>query len=318
MPMPIELARIIYIYDSKLGIIIHEDLPVLKKIKKHVIESGGKRIRPLTHYFLCQLLGYKGKLWQDVGAIAELIHGASLLHDDVVDGAELRRGEPTVGKLYGNKSAILAGDYLLASGIEHLNRLQSQPLMDSFTKVIRDLAVGELLQMEWEKHPKITLTIYEKIIYGKTSSLFGAVTETAGILMNLSREKISELHTFGITMGNLFQKKDDYIDYFESENNSGKRKLKDFQNGLYTYPILLLLENANKEDKKDVHALLSVQSKSKMDEDKIIAYMSKYNIQSKIIENLQKDANYLITFLNQFSNKKFKNMMIERIEGIVK
>ena len=317
MPISLDVSRMIKIFDSKLDDIIHEDLPILKKIKKHVIESGGKRIRPLTHSFLCQLLGYRGKLWQDVGAIAELIHGASLLHDDVVDGAELRRGEPTIGKLYGNKTAILAGDYLLASGIEHLNKLQNPALMDSFTTVIRDLSVGELLQMEWEKSPKITLKIYERIIYGKTSSLFGAVAETAGIISGISSPKIKELKTFGITMGNLFQKKDDYIDYFETEKSSGKQALKDFQNGLYTYPILILLEKA-KKNQKEVHQLLAEPRKTPENIVQILNYMEEYKIQQEIKVHLKKDTDYLIQFLYQFPENKYRKLMLERIEGIAK
>jgi octaprenyl-diphosphate synthase len=317
MPIAFEVSRIIKVYDSKLESIIHEDLPILKKIKKHVIESGGKRIRPLTHYFLCQLLGYKGNLWQDVGAIAELIHGASLLHDDVVDGAESRRGKPTVGSLYGNKTAILSGDYLLASGIEHLNGLKNSALMDSYTRVIRDLAVGELLQMEWEKNPKITLGIYDKIIFGKTSSLFGAVAETAGILAELPGEKIRELHTFGVTMGNLFQKKDDYIDYFDAKKDSGKEPLKDFHNGLYTYPILVLLNLVSKENKKEIHTLLSKESKSSADGKTILEFMERARVREKISDDLRMDAEYLIKFLEKFPEKKIKKLMIERIEGIV-
>jgi octaprenyl-diphosphate synthase len=318
MPISLDITRYLKSFDSKLEEIIHEDLPILKDIKKHVIRSGGKRIRPLTHVLVSQLLGYKGKLWQDVGAIAELIHGASLLHDDVVDGAELRRGEPTIGKLYGNKTAVLAGDYLLASGIEHLNRLQNPLLMDSFTRVIRDLSVGELLQMEWEKNPKMTLLIYDQIIYGKTASLFGAVTETAGILAGMSSSKIKELRTFGATMGRLFQKKDDYIDYFESTESSGKTVFKDFHNGLYTYPVILLMQKATKQDQKEVISLLSKLEKNKTDKQKIMTLLKNYNIQIDFSENLKKDASFLRSFLSQFSESKIRRLMIERIEAIVK
>jgi octaprenyl-diphosphate synthase len=318
MPISLDVTRFIKSFDSKLEDIIHEDLPILRDIKKYVIKSGGKRIRPLTHVFIAQLLGYKGKLWQDVGAIAELIHSASLLHDDVVDGAELRRGEPTVGKIYGNKSAILSGDYLLASGIEHLNKLQNPKLMDSFTRVIRDLAVGELLQMEWEKNPKITTNIYDKIIFGKTASLFGAVTETAGILAEVSIIKIKELHTFGVTMGSLFQKKDDFIDYFESADKSGKVALKDFSNGLYTYPVILLMQKVNKTEQKEVISLLSKDEKGKTEKDRILALMNNYKIQKEFSDSLKKDALFLNSFLAQFPDTKIRKLMMERIEGIVK
>ncbi len=318
MPISLEVTRYIKTFDSKLDEIIHEDLPLLKDIKKHVIRSGGKRIRPLTHVFLSQLLGYKGKLWQDVGAIAELIHSASLLHDDVVDGALLRRGEPTIGKLHGNKTAILAGDYLLACGIEHLNRLNNPMLMDSFTRVIRDLSVGELIQMEWEKNPKITQKIYDTIIYGKTSSLFGAVAQTAGIISGVSNSKLKDLHTFGITMGNLFQKKDDYIDYFESQDKSGKGRFKDFSNGLFTHPIIILMENSSKSHQKEIIQILSLNQKGKTEEQRILSLLEEYKIQSLIQESLQKDTQILIQFLGQFSDNKIKKLMIERIEGIVK
>lgn len=138
-------------FDKKLETIIREDLKILSEIKTYTIRSGGKRLRPILHYCLCQLLGYSGKHWLDVGAIVELIHAASLLHDDVVDEAETRRGQQSVGSKFGNKTAILAGDYLLACGIDHLNDLGYPELMDIFTQVIKDLSISELIQMEWEK-----------------------------------------------------------------------------------------------------------------------------------------------------------------------
>jgi octaprenyl-diphosphate synthase len=317
MPTKIEISLIIKKFDKKLEQIIQEDLPILKKIKIHVIESGGKRIRPLIHYFLTQLYGYKGKYWLDVGAIAELIHGASLLHDDVVDLAELRRGKPTVGKLYGNKTAILAGDYLLACGIHHLNQLHSPALMDSFTQVIRDLAVGELIQMEWEKSPKITMEIYNKIIYGKTASLFGAVGQTAGILCELSSKEISILYKFGITLGMLFQKKDDFIDYFQESKDSGKTSLKDFQNGLFTYPVILLLENCNSSEKKQVIHLITKPEKSQDDEKEILDWMKQKQIKEKILDLLKLDLKFLLDFMKKFEESSIKKIMIEKLEEIL-
>lgn len=137
--------------DKNLDNIISEDIPILKKIKKQVISSGGKRIRPFAHYLFCQFLNVKDVSWLDVGSVAELIHAASLLHDDVVDNAPIRRGKPTIGASFGNKTAILAGDYLLACGISRLNTLGNPELMEIFSQVLRDLSVSELLQMEWEK-----------------------------------------------------------------------------------------------------------------------------------------------------------------------
>jgi octaprenyl-diphosphate synthase len=313
----IKIPSLIKSFDKKLDEIIQEDLPILKKIKTHVVSSGGKRIRPLTHYFMSELHGYKGKLWKDVGAIAELIHGASLLHDDVVDEADLRRGVPTVGALHGNKTAILAGDYLLACGIEHLNGLHIPAIMDSFTRVIRDLSVGELIQMEWEKNPKITLKIYNDVIYGKTASLFGAVTETAGILAEIGKRATDELKKFGVTMGMLFQMKDDYIDYFQQTSKSGKITLKDFSNGLYTYPVILLLEKSSKAEKSEINYLISKIEKDDDDKKKILQFMEAKGIPADITNSLKKDAQSLINYLSKFPDNSIKKLMIERIQGIV-
>ena len=315
--LKIEVPLIIKQFNNKLNTIIKEDLPILEDIKEKVIESGGKRIRPLTHYFLCQLLEYKGKEWLDVGTIAELIHAASLLHDDVIDGADLRRGKPTIGKLYGNKTAILAGDYLLACGIDHLNNLNNPELMTAYTSVIRDLSVGELIQMQWEKNSKITMKEYDKIIYGKTASLFGGVGLTAGILSQVGENKKKQLHGFGVNMGMLFQIKDDYIDYFQSSENSGKTQMKDFINGLYTYPLIVLKEKANKKEIAEITNILSLPERGVTEVLRINELLFIYSIQKEIILRLKKLSEELIAFLKEFSESPIRKIMIEKIEELV-
>lgn len=316
-PLKIEVPLIIKQFNKKLNAIIKEDLPILEDIKEKVIESGGKRIRPLTHYFLTQLLDYKGKEWLDVGTIAELIHAASLLHDDVIDGADLRRGKPTIGKLYGNKTAILAGDYLLACGIDHLNSLNNPQLMSAYTSVIRDLSVGELIQMQWEKNSNITMKEYNQIIYGKTASLFGAVGLTAGILSEVNENKKKQLHKFGVNMGMLFQIKDDYIDYFQSSENSGKTQMKDFINGLYTYPLIVLKEKANKKEISEMKNILSLSERRSSEIEKISELLNKYSIQKEILFQLKNLSEELLSFLNAFPESSIQKIMIEKIKELV-
>ncbi|TGM60184.1 polyprenyl synthetase family protein [Leptospira adleri] len=300
-------------FDKKLEAIIREDLKILAEIKTYTIRSGGKRIRPILHYCLCQLLGYSGKYWLDVGAIAELIHAASLLHDDVVDEAETRRGLQSVGSKFGNKTAILAGDYLLACGIDHLNGLGYPELMDIFTRVIKDLSVSELIQMEWEKNPKITLDIYNRVVYGKTASLFGAVTLSAGVLSEKQEKEKKKLRQFGIDLGSFFQKKDDAIDYFSPASKSGKVPLKDFYNGLYTYPILLLLEKADKNDKKLIHSLFAKSERSQGDGVVILSLLSRYKIREQMDAEFQSIADNLMKFLNSFSESGIRNLLKDQI-----
>ncbi|MCB1160563.1 MAG: polyprenyl synthetase family protein [Leptospiraceae bacterium] len=316
MPSIIQTRILIQKFDKKLDKIIHEDIKLLKDIKKYVVSSGGKRIRPITHYYFTRLLGYEGEEWLDVGAIAELIHSASLLHDDVVDKSDTRRGKPTVGKLYGNKVAILSGDYLLASGIEHLNSLQKPALMDSFTRVIRYLAVGELIQMQWERNPKITPAIYEQIIYGKTASLFGAVCETAGILANSSQKTIEDLRKFGDSMGRLFQVRDDYIDYFTDEKSSGKTFMKDFYNGLYTYPVIVLKEKAKSADKKEIDLLFKKDERDRIDAKRIQELFQVYEIKEILVSEIQSCIEELINYVKEFGDSKLTETIIEKISEL--
>lgn len=294
--------------DSTLDKIIAEDLKILGEIKKHIIKSGGKRIRPLTHLIFCDLLGYSGNDRFIVAAISELIHAASLLHDDVVDGAETRRGVHTVGKLYGNKTAILAGDFLLACGIESLNRLDKPELMQSFTQVIRDLSVSELIQMQWEKNPKITEDIYEQIIYGKTASLFGAVTESAALLANLDKKEVEQFKEFGIRMGIVFQKRDDLLDYFANSKTSGKEYLKDFNNKLYTYPILVLRDQMPKKSQSLIQTWIE-KNLSK----EILQAMREFHIQETIQSELNEEIHDLIEFLSRFPDSKSKRILEEQL-----
>ncbi|XDD49747.1 polyprenyl synthetase family protein [Leptospira sp. WS92.C1] len=300
-------------FDKKLDAIIREDLKILAEIKSYTIRSGGKRIRPILHYCLCQLLGYDGKSWLDVGAIAELIHAASLLHDDVVDEAPTRRGQQSVGAKFGNKTAILTGDYLLACGIDHLNGLGYPALMDLFTQVIKDLSVSELIQMEWEKNPKITLEIYNRVVYGKTASLFGAVSSAAGVLSEISEKEKKKLGQFGIDLGSFFQKKDDAIDYFSPASKSGKVPLKDFYNGLYTYPVLLLLEKADKNDKKLIHSLFAKTERSQGDGVVILSLLSRYQIREQMDLEFKTITDGLIKFLNGFPDSGIRNLLKEQI-----
>jgi len=317
MSSQLSLAKLLRTFDKNLDKIIGEDLPILKLIKRFVIESGGKRIRPMTHYLFCQFVGYQGNQWQQVGAVAELIHSASLLHDDVVDNAKIRRGKPTISASFGNKTAILSGDFLLACGIEQLNSLGQPSIMSLFARVLRDLSVSELLQMEWEKNPKITLKIYDSIIYGKTASLFGACTESAGHLAKLSSKECKELSEFGIRLGKLFQKKDDCLDYFYSTKDSGKEFLKDFKNGLYTYPILKLKEKTNSKIRKQIDLFFLKEERNEKDCDEILSLLASHNIEQILTDEFENENLYFQKVLSNFRDSEEKTLFKEQLQKLI-
>ncbi|NUM42796.1 MAG: polyprenyl synthetase family protein, partial [Leptospiraceae bacterium] len=201
-------------------------------------------------------------------------------------------------------------------GIESLNRLRNPHLMDSFTRVIRDLSVGELIQMQWERSFAITEEIYGKIIYGKTASLFGAVCETAGILFGADSRRVQSLKNFGILMGNMFQKRDDYIDYFSGVAKNGKTPYKDFYNGLYTYPVIVLRDQCNKTEKKIIQKIFSKPERTLEDTSVIENFMDYYKIEKTLQDEMNLEKLKLITFLKKFPQSPYRKLMIERIEDL--
>lgn len=317
MKSTLKVQSLIAKFDKNLESIIKEDIPVLKKIKKFVVESGGKRIRPITHYLFCKFLNVDSANWLDVGSVAELIHAASLLHDDVVDNANIRRGKPTASALFGNKTAILSGDYLLACGMDRLNSLNVPALMQIFTQVLRELSVSELLQMEWEKNPKLNFKIYNSIIYGKTASLFGACTESSAVLAGLENKERIRFKDFGIRLGLLFQKKDDCLDYFTDSKDSGKEFLKDFRNGLYTYPILVLREQLDRKETKILTSLFEKNERTATDDIVINNLMIQYHIKERLELELVAEKKYLIQFLSQFKESPEKSLFLDQLERLV-
>lgn len=298
-----KIKKIIKKIDKKLYKIIKEDLKFFKILKRFVIQSGGKRIRPLTHYYFCKLFDSNYEEWDDIGAIGELIHSASLLHDDVIDNSNLRRGKPTLHTLYGNKKTILGGDYLLACGLEHLSKLkQGIQLLPIFTRVIQNLAISEILQMEYENKPELTKDIYERIILGKTADLFSAMTESAALINHLDQRQIEIFRMQGRKMGRIFQIRDDYLDYFSTEEELGKNLYLDYKRGLITYPLLLLKENL-KEKEKRIFEDWQKEDKRLMNLDITLDYLNKYKIKEKISQEIEKEILEIVNFINSIQTK---------------
>lgn len=306
--------------DKKLGEIIHEDLPILKQIKKFVIKSGGKRIRPITHYYFTKMLGYSGNEWVDVGAIGELIHAASLLHDDVVDTAVLRRGKSTVNALHGNKTAVLSGDYLLSCALDHLQTLKDHKEMTLiFTRVVRMLSVGELLQMQWETEFSTEDRIYDRIILGKTGSLFGAMVESSAVLGGLDREMIPGYRAFGEKMGRVFQIRDDFLDYFGTAEKDGKDPYQDFRRGVITKPVILLRDKAKAGDKRKLKALWSSDEKRNSSEGEALvrSLFDQYKIRRILAREIETGIHDLMLFLRKHPASTQRERIMEHLEKLL-
>ena len=301
--------------------IIGTELPVLKKVKKFVVKSGGKRIRPITHYYFTQLLNYTGSEWEDVGAIGELIRAASLLHDAVVDNSDMRRGQPSINALHGNKTAILTGDYLLSCGLDHLRTLEpAQELLGVFTRVIRMLAVGELLQMEWETNFQLKEQVYDRIILGKTGALFGAMTEGALVLAGVRDPGAQERYrNFGERMGRLFQIRDDYLDYFGDASANGKELFQDFRRGLVTRPVILLRQSVGARERRALAELWQTEDQRASQEglDLWFDLSQKTDLGLRLAREIEEEIHALMHFVREHPASDFQEKILENLRTLL-
>ncbi len=232
---------------ESLMAIIPPDSEVLAETVQASLTGGGKYLRPVVTLLSGTATGPQDAARKqqtvEVAAVAEMIHVATLLHDDVIDGSELRRGKKTVRAQWGNKVSVLSGDYLLAQASVKLSKLDNTRLVSIFAHVLADLCDGEVEQMHTSFRINTSWDSYYKKTICKTASLFSAGCESAGVINGLPEAQVQALKTYGRNFGIAFQIVDDLLDYTATAEEMGKPVLDDLRNGLLTAPILLALDS---------------------------------------------------------------------------
>ncbi|MFB2538475.1 MULTISPECIES: polyprenyl synthetase family protein [unclassified Acinetobacter] len=231
---------------------ITSKVALVMAVSRHVVEAGGKRMRPI----MC-LLAAKACDMQNMeharhlAAIVEMLHTATLVHDDVVDASGLRRGRPTANATWDNQTAVLVGDFLIARTFDLMVNLQDLTLLKTFSSGTCDIAEGEVLQLQWQHRPDATEEIYLQIIHGKTSRLFEMATEGPAILANKPQYR-QPLRDYACHFGNAFQIIDDILDYTSDADTLGKNIGDDLMEGKPTLPLIAALNalDKNSEDFK--------------------------------------------------------------------
>lgn len=228
--------------------------PLIQEISNHLISSGGKRIRPILLILAAKLCGTKsGSDHQNLAAAVELIHSATLLHDDVVDTSQIRRGKKTANAIWDNKSSILVGDYLFSIAFQLMVCCKNLRVLDLLAKASSIMADGEVMQLENSSDVALSQAKYFEIIFGKTAVLFSAACESGALVNNRPEPEISALREFGKNLGIIFQIIDDVLDYSSQEKILGKEIGNDFFEGKVTLPIILTYENASEVERKLIH-----------------------------------------------------------------
>jgi len=223
---------------------------------EHVLGSGGKRIRPALVLLAAELCGYTGPRRIHVAAAIELMHTASLLHDDVVDYSELRRGRPSANALWGNRRSVLAGDFFYARASTIIMEDGNSDILWEFVNAIRSMSEGELLQLERSFDTEITEAHYFAVIEHKSAVLLSASCACGSILGGVTKAEQRKLAEFGRELGIAFQLRDDALDYESSEEVLGKRQFADLREGKVTLPLLLTLKRCAPAEHEAISAVL--------------------------------------------------------------
>lgn len=221
--------------------------PLLNEVLGQVGMRSGKMMRPILVLLSAKLFGDISESALKTAAALEFFHTASLVHDDVVDASDKRRGMPSVNSAYNNKIAVLVGDFILANALQCVHETSSVRLVSILSKCAQRLASGELLQMHSVHNQEISEKVYFEIIRNKTAALFGACSESGAVMGNASEEEVETLKNFGEMLGICFQIRDDIFDY-EHDESIGKPTGNDMQEGKLTLPVIHALYKVNDED----------------------------------------------------------------------
>lgn len=235
---------------------IHSTIKVIPELSNYIFESGGKRFRPLLVIASAALGGYRGFKAHVAACVAEYIHTATLLHDDVVDESDTRRGRASANNLWGNEASVLVGDFLLARAFQMMVQNLDSRSLQVMSQACMHLAEGEILQLLKSFDVNTTVEDYYRIIFGKTAALISACCEVGALIAEVDGEKREALRSYGREIGYAFQIVDDCLDVVGDPEKTGKPLGNDLKEGKLTLPLLLALGDASKEERKRVQEAL--------------------------------------------------------------
>jgi octaprenyl-diphosphate synthase len=242
--------------DAEIQHQLSSDVPLVHLIGEHIIQSGGKRLRPLITLLTGHCLGIQGEPLVRLAAVIEFLHTATLLHDDVVDTSELRRGQPTANQQWGNAPSVLVGDFLYSRAFQMMVDIGSLKVMAVLAKATNVIAEGEVLQLANVRNAELTQEEYNTVIRGKTAMLFSAAAHSAAELAQADPDITHAMDQYGIELGMAFQIQDDILDYQGDTEVLGKAAGDDLAEGKVTLPLIYTLKHCNAGDRADLVAMI--------------------------------------------------------------
>ena len=295
--------------EEKIKLKLNSDVELVQKMTEYHIKTGGKRLRALLTLGSAKLCGYsKGSRDVNLAACVELIHSATLMHDDVIDEGIIRRGKETLNEIWGNHSSVLIGDYLLSRCFEMMVEDGNLEVLKLLSSTSSKIAQGEVLQLQHKGEVDMLEETYLKIISAKTAELFAASTKVGAILSDVENKEKDALEFYGRNLGLTFQIADDTLDYNSELKMFGKTVGQDFFEGKITLPIILLFQKLDLIEKENLKKIFSKEIRDKNDFEKTISLIKKYKIIEECYQKAQHYINLASNALTVFEESKEKNI----------
>ena len=296
--------------EEKIKLKLTSNVELVQKMTDYHLDTGGKRLRALLTLSSAKMCGYsKGTRDINLAACVELIHSATLMHDDVIDNGSIRRGKKTLNKIWDNHSSVLVGDYLLSRCFEMMVEDGNIEVLKLLSSTSSKIAQGEILQLQHQGEVDMLEETYLKIISAKTAELFSAATKVGAILSDMENKEKEALEFYGRNLGLTFQIADDTLDYNSELKLFGKKIGQDFYEGKITLPIILLFQKAKNQEKEILKDIFSKNKRTEENLNYTLTLIKKYNIIGICYQKAQHYINLASNSLSVFNDCEEKYIL---------
>jgi octaprenyl-diphosphate synthase len=293
------------------------EVAMIPEVANHLISSGGKRLRPMLTLATSALTSYRGDGHVKLAASVEFMHTATLLHDDVVDASEMRRGKLAARMLWGNEASVLVGDFLLGQAFKMMVEVGSLRALDILSAAAAIIAEGEVMQLAAAKNLDTTEDAYLGVIRGKTAELFAAACEVGPVLAERPKAEQAACRSFGMNLGIVFQLVDDALDYGGSRARLGKNVGDDFREGKITLPVILAFRRGNEEERRFWRTALEGGESAEANLERAIALLSRHRALEDTVERARHYGAIAKDALALFPEGESKGALIDVVDFCV-
>ena len=291
--------------------------PRIPEVTAHLVEAGGKRLRPMLTLAAARLGGYEGPYHIHLAATVEFIHTATLLHDDVVDESAKRRGRPTANLLWDNKSSVLVGDYLFSRSFQLMVETGNLRVLDILANASATIAEGEVLQLSAASNLDTDETIYLQVVRGKTAALFSAATQVGGVIAEADESVTQALYNYGDALGVSFQIVDDLLDYGGASASLGKNTGDDFRERKLTLPVIKAVAKADAEERAFWKRTIEKGDQQEGDLEQAMALLAKHNAMEETRQDALNWASKARAALQSLPDSELRKLLMDLADYVV-